>query len=72
MGRDRGARSGTSSGPVEKARSGQFTGATHLSLLRAKNAGISGLNRTTQAASSTSSWYAFAGNVKQPKTLPMI
>ena len=32
-----------------------------MSLLRAKNAGIFGLNRTTQAVSSTSTWYAFAG-----------
>jgi hypothetical protein len=31
--------------------------------LRAKNAGISGLNRTTHAESSTSTWYAFAGQV---------
>jgi putative transposase len=36
---------------------------TQLSLLRAKNAGISGLNRTTQAEPSTSTWYAFAGQV---------
>ena len=28
-----------------------------------KNAGISGLNRTTQADPSTSTWYAFAGQV---------
>jgi hypothetical protein len=54
MERDRAARSRTSSGPAEKARSGQFTGDTHLSLLSPKNAGQTGLNRTTQAESSTS------------------
>jgi hypothetical protein len=57
-------RSGTSSGPPRKARRGRFTGDTQLSLLRAKNAGISGLNRTTQAEPSTSTWYAFAGQVR--------
>ena len=64
MGRDRGARSGTSSGPGGKARSGHFPGDTHLSLLSAKNAGQTGLNRITQAVFSTSAWYAFAGQVK--------
>ena len=63
MGRDRGARSGTSSGPGGKARSGHFTGDTHLSLLSAKNAGQTGLNRITQAVFSTSACYAFAGQV---------
>jgi hypothetical protein len=48
----------------EKARNGQFTGDTHLSLLRAENAGQTGLNRITQAEFSTSTWYAFAGQVK--------
>lgn len=64
MDRNRGARPGTSSGPDEKARSGQFTGDTHLSLLRAETAGQTGLNRITQAEFSTSTWYAFAGHVK--------
>jgi hypothetical protein len=32
--------------------------------LSARNAGQTGLNRTTQAVSSTSTWYAFAGHVK--------
>jgi hypothetical protein len=32
--------------------------------LSAKNAGQTGLNRITQAVSSTSTWYAFAGQVK--------
>ena len=63
MGRDRSARSGTSSGPVGKALNGRFIGDTHLSPLSAKNAGQTGLNRTTQAKSSTSTWYAFAGHV---------
>jgi hypothetical protein len=70
MGRDRGARSGTSSGPGGKARSGHFTGDTHLSLLSAKNAGQTGLNRITQAVFSTSAWYAFAGQVIRRRTLP--
>src|SRR5271156_5558474 len=65
MDRDRGARSGTSFGSTGKARSWQFTGDTHLSPLSAKNAGHAGLNRTTQAVSSTSTWYAFAGQVIQ-------
>ena len=69
MGRDRGARSGTSSGPGGKARSGHFTGDTHLSLLSAKNAGQTGLNRITQAVFSTSAWYAFAGQVSRPNPL---
>jgi hypothetical protein len=64
MERDRAARSGTSSGPDEKARNGQFTGDTHLSLLRAENAGQTGLNRITQAEFYTSTCYAFAGQVK--------
>ncbi len=34
-----------------------------MSQLSAKNAGQTGLNRTTQAVSSTSTWYAFAGQV---------
>ena len=70
MGRDRGARPGTSSGPGGKARSGQITGATQLSLLTAKNAGHTGLNWITQAVSSTSTWYAFAGHVTKRRTLP--
>jgi hypothetical protein len=36
-----------------------------LSLLSAKTAGISGHNPTTQAESSTSTWYAFAGHVRK-------
>ena len=71
MGKDRGARSGTSSGPGGKARSGQFTGATHLSLRSAKTAGQAGPNRITQAVFSTSTWYVFAGQVKQPRSLLM-
>jgi hypothetical protein len=63
MDRDRGVRSGTSSGPGGKARSGQFTGDTQLSLLSAKNAGHTGLNPIMQAVFSTSTWYAFAGHV---------
>src|ERR1700730_12812587 len=63
MGRDRSARPGTSSGPGGKARSGQITGATQLTLLSATNAGHTGLNWITQAVSSTSTWYAFAGHV---------
>ena len=39
------------------------SGDTHLSPLSAKNAGQTGLNRTTHAVSSTSIWYAFAGQV---------
>src|SRR5277367_4175365 len=70
MDRDRGARSGTSFGSTGKARSWQFTGDTHLSPLSAKNAGHAGLNRTTQAVSSTSTWYAFAGQVISRRTLP--
>ena len=35
-----------------------------------KTAGISGLNPTTQAESSTSTWYAFAGHVIRRRTLP--
>src|ERR1700694_4958664 len=69
MGRDRGARPGTSSGPGGKARSGQITGATQLSLLSATNAGHTGLNWITQAVSSTSTWYAFAGHVSRPNPL---
>jgi hypothetical protein len=34
-----------------------------LTLLSAKTAGISGHNPTTQAESSTSTWYTFAGHV---------
>ena len=34
-----------------------------MSPLSAKNAGQTGLNRTTHAISSTSTWYAFAGQV---------
>jgi intracellular sulfur oxidation DsrE/DsrF family protein len=41
-----------------------------LSLLSAKTAGISGHNPTTQAESSTSTWYAFAGHVIRRRTLP--
>ncbi len=65
MGRDRGARSGTRSGPDEKARSGQYTGDTHLSLLNAQTAGQTGFNRITQPQFSTSTWRAFAGQVIQ-------
>src|ERR1700736_1785364 len=64
LGRDRGAPSGSKSGRAEKAHNGRFTGATHLSLLSAKTAGISGHNRATQAELSTYDWYAFAGHVK--------
>src|ERR1700676_2824728 len=71
MGRDRGARPGTSSGPGGKARSGQITGDTQLSLLSAKNAGHTGLNRIMQAVFSTSTWYAFAGYVNNRRTLLM-
>src|SRR5277367_6348892 len=60
---DRGGRSGSSFGSTGKARGGQFTGDTHLSPLSAKTAGQTGLNRTTHAVSSTSTWYAFAGQV---------
>src|SRR5580704_14761173 len=63
MGRDRDARPGTSSGPGGKARSGQITGDTQLSLLSAQNAGHTGLNWSTQPVFSTSTWYAFAGHV---------
>jgi hypothetical protein len=63
MDSDRGAQSGSSFGSTGKARRGQFTGDTHLSPLSAKNAGQTGLNRITQAVSSTSTWYAFAGQV---------
>src|ERR1700739_5029434 len=65
MDRDRGVRAGPSSGPGGKARSGQFTGDTQLSLLSAKNAGHTGLNPIMQAVFSTSTWYAFAGHVMQ-------
>jgi hypothetical protein len=41
-----------------------------LSLLSAKNAGQTGLNRITQAVFSTSAWYAFAGQVIRRRTLP--
>ena len=34
-----------------------------MSPLSTKNAGQTGLNRTTHAVSSTSTWYAFAGQV---------
>jgi hypothetical protein len=40
-----------------------------LSLWSAKTAGISGHNPTTQAESSTSTWYAFAGHVNRPNPL---
>src|ERR1700693_4980537 len=69
MGRDRDARPGTSSGPGGKARSGQITGDTQLSLLSAKNAGHTGLNWITQPVFSTSIWYAFAGHVSSPFSL---
>src|SRR5271155_882912 len=72
MDRDRGARHGTSSGSAGKARDGQFTGDTHLSLLSAENAGQTGLNRITHAESSTSTWYAFAGQVNNRRSLFMI
>src|ERR1700731_1165532 len=58
------APSETKSGRIGKARNGRFTGVTHLSLWSAKTAGIFGHNRTTQAESSTSTWYTFAGHVK--------
>jgi hypothetical protein len=38
--------------------------------LSAKNAGQTGLNRTTQAVSSISTWYGFAGQVSGRRTLP--
>ena len=41
-----------------------------MSLLSANTAGNSGLNRTTHAESSTSTWYAFAGQVIRRRTLP--
>jgi hypothetical protein len=65
MGRDRGARSGTSSGPGENARSGQNTRGTQLSPLSVRNAGPTALNRITQAVFSTPTWYAFAGHVNK-------
>jgi indoleamine 2,3-dioxygenase len=43
-----------------------------LSLWNAKTAGISGHNPTTQAESSTSTWYAFAGHVNNRRTPLMI
>jgi hypothetical protein len=43
---------------------------THLTLLSAKTAGISGHNPTTQAESSTLTWYAFPGHVIRRRTLP--
>jgi indoleamine 2,3-dioxygenase len=43
-----------------------------LSLWSAKTAGISGHNPTTQAESSTSTWYAFAGHVNNRRTPLMI
>src|SRR5271169_3813736 len=67
---DCGGRSGSSFSSTGKARGGQFTGDTHLSPLSAKNAGQTGLNRITQAVSSTSTWYAFAGHVIRRRTLP--
>src|SRR5271156_1305730 len=67
---DRGGRSGSSFGSTGKARGGQFTGDTHLSPLSTKNAGQTGLNRTTHAVSSTSTWYAFAGQVNSRRSLP--
>src|ERR1700751_1262899 len=65
MDRDRGVRSGTCSGPGGKARCGQFTGDTQLSLLSAKNAGHTGLKPIMQAVFSTSTWHAFAGHVSE-------
>jgi hypothetical protein len=59
--------SGTKSERAGKARNGRFTGVTHLSLLSAKTAGLSGHNWITQAESSTSTWYAFAEQVKTTK-----
>jgi hypothetical protein len=41
-----------------------------LSLWSAKTAGISGHNPTTQAESSTSTWYAFAGHVNPESMKP--
>jgi len=68
--RPRGAPSGTKSGRAEKARSGQFTGDTHLSLWSAKNAGQTGLNRITQAEFSTYDWHTLAGHLIRRRTLP--
>src|ERR1700751_1704206 len=70
MDKDRSALSVTSSGPGENARSGQNTRGTHLSPLSVRNAGQTGLNRSTQAKNSTSTWYAFAGQVIRRRTLP--
>ena len=42
-----------------------------MSLLRSQNAGQTGLSRTTQAVSSTSTWYAFAGHVRRQAPLLM-
>src|SRR5271168_3829816 len=67
---DRGGRSGSSFSSTGKARGGQFTGDTHLSPLSTKNAGQTGLNRTTHAIFSTSTRYAFAGQVIRRRTLP--
>src|SRR5271156_849061 len=67
---DRGGRSGSSFSSTGKARGGQFTGDTHLSPLSTKNAGQTGLNRITHAVSSTSTRYAFAGQVIRRRTLP--
>ena len=68
MGRDRAVPSGTSFGPVGKARNGRNTGDTQLSLLSAKNAGQAGFNWITQAVFSTSTRDAFAGQVKNRRT----
>ena len=56
---------------VGKARNGQITGDTQLSLLSAKNAGHTGLNWITQPVFSTLTWYAFAGQVRLGRTLPL-
>jgi hypothetical protein len=43
-----------------------------LSLLSAQNAGQTGINRITQAVFSTLTWYAFAGQVNNRRSLLMI
>src|SRR5277367_5935634 len=70
MERIRGGWFGTSSGPGEDARNEQNNRGTHLSPLSVRNAGQTGLNRITQAVFSTSTWYAFAEQVIQRRTLP--
>src|SRR5277367_4744490 len=69
MERIRGGWFGTSSGPGEDARNEQNNRGTHLSPLSVRNAGQTGLNRITQAVFSTSTWYAFAGQVNNRRSL---